>query len=98
MARYTIDEAGIAALPGLPSIDGVMSGIAHEILDDAKNTVLSRSYQTGALYESGDVDGGRSDYTIGFGTDHAAYVEFGTRYMNAEPYLRPAALVYRGAF
>ena len=59
-------------------------------------TVLANSYDTGRLYESGFVDGHASEYQIGFTAPYAHYVEFGTSEMDAEPFLTPAAGVYRG--
>lgn len=34
---------------------------------------------------------------VGTNSDHAIYPEFGTRYQRAQPYLRPAAEIIRGA-
>lgn len=92
MARFTVDEAAIASLPGLPSVDDAVARVADAIFADSQILVPVR---TGRLKESGHVDGGHSEYTIGYTEDYDGYVEFGTRYMNAEPYLRPAALKYR---
>jgi len=33
---------------------------------------------------------GTAEYRVSANTDYAVYVEFGTRYMEAQPYLRPA--------
>lgn len=96
MGGYVIHASAIARLGSAPSIDGEVHDVATDILDDARATVLSRSYETGHLYESGFVDGGASDYRVGFDTPYAHFVEFGTSEMNAEPYLTPAAVRYRG--
>jgi hypothetical protein len=51
-------------------------------------------YATGRLKASGKVQRGPglATWEVEYGTDHAIYVELGTRYMHAEPYLRPALL------
>lgn len=101
MGHYVIDRAAVASLPGHPSVDRQVFGCADAIYDDSQVLVPSPGqaddpYATGALKESGFVDGGESEYRIGYGTDHAGFVEFGTSRMNAEPFLTPAATRQRG--
>jgi HK97 gp10 family phage protein len=45
---------------------------------------------TGELADSGDTQESGDTYRISFGTDHCLPVEFGTRYMAAQPFMRPA--------
>lgn len=44
---------------------------------------------TGELKASESMSVGSKQLTLTAGTDHAIYPEFGTRYMAAEPYMRP---------
>ena len=47
-------------------------------------------------HEEGNVieqNPGKGDGLVGTATEYAAYVEFGTRYMDAQPYLRPAVTI-----
>lgn len=75
MGHYSIDYAAVAAVPGLPSVDGKMRECADDIYDDSQALV---PVDTGELKASGYVEGGASEYKIGYTADHAAYVEFGT--------------------
>lgn len=101
MGHYTIDHAAVAALPALPSVDLAVRDLAHDVYDDSQALVpqpgqADDPYATGELKESGFVEGADSAYRIGYGTDHATFVEFGTSEMDAEPFLTPAAIRYRG--
>ncbi len=101
MGHYTVDHAAIAALPAHPSVDAEVLSLAFDVFDDSQALVPQPGepddpYATGELKESGFVDGDASEYRIGYGTDHAKYVEFGTSEMDAEPFLTPAAMRYRG--
>lgn len=93
MARYTLNPATESALPRDPAVDGSLRRLAEEILDDAQQRV---PVDTGDLRDSGFVDGGDSDYRIGFDADYAAFVEYGTGDTDPQPYLEPAALQSRG--
>jgi len=44
---------------------------------------------TGALRDSETMSVGDKQLTLTADTDHCVYVEFGTRYMSAQPYMRP---------
>lgn len=44
---------------------------------------------TGALRNSETMSVGDKQLTLTANTDHCGFVEFGTRYMSAEPYMRP---------
>lgn len=101
MGSYRIDHAAVAALPAHPPIDAMVRSVADDVFDESQALVPQPGqgddpYATGALKESGFVDGGHSEYRVGYGTSHAQYVEFGTSRMRAEPFLTPAALRYRG--
>lgn len=56
------------------------------------NADFSRGYQTGDTKRSIGLeitDGGMAA-EVGPETDHSPYVEYGTRYMEAQPFVRPA--------
>ena len=44
---------------------------------------------TGALKNSESMSVGGKQLTLTADTDHCGFVEFGTRYMSAQPYMRP---------
>lgn len=54
---------------------------------------------TGRLRASITMDSGRDSrgawVTIGTNVEYAPYVEFGTRYMSPQPYMRPAVMMAR---
>ena len=60
---------------------------ALEIERDAK---LNAPVDTGMLRASITSTGGGSEYEIGTNIEYAPFVEFGTRYMAAQPFLLPA--------
>lgn len=67
----------------------VLQAAAFAIQAHAKNIVPVR---TGTLKASIQVwPEGHNRYAVGTTVVYAPYVEFGTRYMAARPYLRPAA-------
>ena len=76
-------------------IPNIMDRSAHKVLADAKRLA---PVDTGALRASGRVEKkGRAERHIvfggqGTGVDYAEYVEYGTLYMEAQPYLRPAMM------
>ena len=97
MGHYTIDRGAVASLPAHPSIDHEVNGCADDILAEAREHIMANpSYETGHMYESGFVDGHSSEYQIGFTAPYSHFVELGTRYMDAEPFLTPAATRLRG--
>lgn len=102
MGHYSIDRAAMAALPDHPEIDIAVARVSGEIYRDSQALVpqpgqADDPYATGRLKASGFVDrNGGSDYRVGYDTPYASFVEFGTSEMDAEPYLTPAALRYRG--
>jgi len=62
--------------------------LARAVRDDAKRIVPVR---TGRLRASiGISDPGRDRVVVDATAPYAGYVELGTRYMKAQPYLRPA--------
>lgn len=77
---------------------GACSGAMATGIRDAFNTLgpqLLTTMQgktpvdTGELKASESMSVGDKQLTLTAGTDHAIYPEFGTRYMAAEPYMRP---------
>lgn len=60
---------------------------AAKVLAFAQNIV---PVDTGELLSSGHIEQDGDTYYVVFGTDHCWYVEFGTMYMAAQPYLTPA--------
>jgi HK97 gp10 family phage protein len=98
VGSFKLDTVGLAAISKSREVDAAMHSIADEILAESQIQV---PVDTGALKRSGFVDGSESEYRIGYGdpagpVDYAKYVEFGTRHMNPQPYLTPAALKRRG--
>lgn len=65
--------------------NAVMLAGAEVVLEHALDLV---PVDTGELKDSGAVD--REEVSVGFGTDHAEAVEFGTSRSPAQPFLRPA--------
>lgn len=69
-------------------VDGLLNELAEEIAADARRFA---PVDTGQLRDSirpEPARGGRVQITAD--ADYAGYVELGTRYMDAQPYLRPA--------
>lgn len=93
MGHYSIDSAAVARVPSSADVSESMDKLAETIFEESQSFV---PVETGHLKESGFTDSDGSAHRIGYTADYSAYVELGTRYMNAEPYLRPAALKYRG--
>lgn len=56
------------------------------------NADFKMGYQTGATKRSIRLDMGDGGFTaeVGPTTDYSPYVEYGTRYMDAQPFVRPA--------
>lgn len=76
----------IASLPTIVR-DGVVRG-ADRIRQAVEHGAPVRS---GTLRRSIEVEGTERGARIVATAPHANYVEFGTRYMDAQPYMRPAA-------
>lgn len=57
-----------------------------------RNAVFDRGYSTGATKQSirGQSINGGFAYKAGPGTHYSPYVEYGTRFMSAQPFVRPA--------
>lgn len=55
---------------------------------------LLSAVDTGRLRQSIDhiIDTKNHKVTVGTGLDYSAYIEYGTKYMNAQPFLTPAFL------
>lgn len=85
MARVVVHEANIEThLDAGP----LLWRLARAVRDDAKRIVPVR---TGRLRNSiGISDPGPRSVVVDATAPYAGYVELGTRYMRAQPYLRPA--------
>lgn len=57
-----------------------------------RNAVFKKGYSTGATKRSitGKTQDGGLTYVEGPSTEYAPYVEFGTRFMSAQPFVKPA--------
>lgn len=80
--------------------DGVgklLDTIANDVLAEAQGIAPVR---TGNLRNSGRVEPGDDQYSryVHFTAEYAAYVEFGTRFMSARPFLTPAVEHHRRSF
>lgn len=98
MADIQIDNAALASLTAR---GGPVDEHIHRIADRAYGISQflvpqpprpENPYATGALKASGKVQRNGASWEVEYGTNHAIYVELGTRYMRAEPFLRPALL------
>lgn len=97
MGRFTVDRAALERVPSMPAIDSRVRTLANTIHDEARGNIIRMgAVDTGALRDSGVVDGAESTYMVGFDTDYAAYVHEGTYKMPARSYLAEAALKKRG--
>ena len=85
--------------PGNVSIIAAEKAAAVATVTEVTEHVLQQAQiivpiDTGFLYNSGYTEIEETDTgaigTVGFSADYAGYVEFGTRKMEAQPYLRPA--------
>lgn len=82
--RSTLD--GVIAQ--LPAGEAYLAELAADaVLEGAKQRAPVR---TGELRDSGEKVGSGSTWIVVFKAAHSAFVEFGTRFMAAQPYLRPA--------
>ncbi|WP_244325478.1 HK97-gp10 family putative phage morphogenesis protein [Dolosigranulum pigrum] len=57
-----------------------------------RNAVFTRGYSTGQTRRSITLNIGRGglEARVKPGTDYAVYVEYGTRFMSAQPFMRPS--------
>jgi hypothetical protein len=90
MARVELDRGGMAALA-----EHVLSRFGDVALEIGVDAERLAPVDTGALKLSVDVrEIGRGIWRISAGTGlpdgRAVYQELGTRYMRAQPYIRPA--------
>lgn len=90
-ARVRIDLAGFARLEA--AADELTKRLTLSVLADAERFV---PIDTGELHQSIHPVFPRPLLgQVWVGTDHWIYPEYGTRYMRAEPYMRPALYRYR---
>lgn len=66
----------------------------------ATKTAFKKGYSTGQTASSinTEISDGGLTATIAPHTDYASYVEYGTRYMEAEPFVRPSFEVQKEKF
>lgn len=89
--RVRIDLAGFARLEA--ATQELVTRLTEDVEDDASRFV---PIDTGELHQSLHTEFPRPLVgQVWVGTDHWIYVEYGTRYMKAEPYMRPALYRYR---
>lgn len=72
--------------------------VATEILSGAHARVLRNSNDTGALAESLHLEENGTGYAVVTKLPYARYVEFGTRFQPAQPFLTPAVEEVRVTF
>lgn len=98
----SVDTSGLLALAGRfarnaatvePKAAAIIAKGAHDIVRLAQQLVAANSVETGHLEHSIGVTFEDNGLTavVGPTVDYARYVEFGTRDMDAEPFMRPAA-------
>jgi hypothetical protein len=94
-------DVDMTAIAALTQPDGDVDRFIHELAEDAYERSQryvptpgrpEDPYATGALKASGRVRRTTDGWEVAYLSDHAIYPELGTRYMKAEPYLRPALL------
>jgi HK97 gp10 family phage protein len=90
--RVTVDKRAlrnlIAALPA--RVDAIARRGAEQTAKSARALVPVRTGALRASIRAERTPGGYAVRAGGGAVDYAAYVEFGTRRMAAQPYLRPA--------
>lgn len=79
-------------------VEGQAWDVAMEILSDARARVLRNSNDTGALAASLHLEENGTDYAVVTNVPYARYVEFGTRFQPAQPFLTPAVEEVRVTF
>jgi HK97 gp10 family phage protein len=67
--------------------------LATQVMADAKRIVPVRTGRLRASIGTGHIDGNSA--VVQASAPYAGYVELGTRYMRAQPYLRPALYKFR---
>ena len=89
--RVRIVLAGFARLEA--ATDELVKRLTEDVESDAERFV---PIDTGELHQSLHTEYPRPLVgQVWVGTDHWIYPEYGTRYMKAEPYMRPALYRYR---
>jgi HK97 gp10 family phage protein len=84
--KVEMDQAGLVELQ--KSLDVYLKVLANEVVTEAK---ILCPVDTGNLRDSIKILEERKDeIDIGSEADYANFIEFGTRNMVAQPYLRPA--------
>lgn len=84
-----------------PGWERRIEGDIHDLLDRlgseiAADARIACPVDTGRLRDSIEHEVQGDAVRVGTNVEYAVYVEEGTRYMNAEPFLRPALYKQRG--
>lgn len=83
--------AAIAAMPR--KVEMAVAKSAHDMLRDAKSRA---AVDTGAMRASGFAhSAGAFTWMVGFSASYTLFVELGTRYMRAQPFIVPAWVAAR---
>lgn len=88
---FTVTENNIRAIKRRMKINAELAAArsARAIAKDAK---ANAPVDTGALRDSIRAEGNGLKWTVVVGAPYGVYVEFGTMYMSAQPFLLPAAM------
>lgn len=88
----------------MDTVKRTIQGNGKELLDKAtKNAEFKKGYQTGTTKRSipaagPEISNGGLTVTIGATTEYAEYVENGTRFMEAQPFVGPAFNIQKEIF
>lgn len=87
----------------LPAMSARLESAASQVVAKSAFDIENRAKQvvpvdTGALKNSITTETNGLQATVSAGQEYAVYVEMGTRFQSAQPYMTPAAEVVRPAF
>lgn len=89
-ARIVVLDSNVRPIQRRMKISAELAA-ARSARNIAKRAKELAPKDTGALAESIEAKGNGATWTVEVGVDYGGFVEFGTRYMDAQPYLGPAA-------
>lgn len=87
--------------PGVDHLDAILSGTAREVSKDVAELLRDHArslapVRTGYLKSSIQIHGlGGTSYRVSVGAHYGKFVEYGTRYMHAQPFFTPAVELAR---